>query len=62
MLAAERLTRNDINTIWDDRVLNRAYDLFGGVPGINLVDSNESVPPETKQRLAAAVLLPQEVA
>jgi uncharacterized protein (DUF362 family) len=28
-LTAEKLTRNDITTIWEDRVLNRAYRLWG---------------------------------
>ena len=43
---AERLERNDIDSVWDDRVLNRAYEVFGGVPEIALVDVGNPVPEE----------------
>jgi uncharacterized protein (DUF362 family) len=43
---AERLERNDIDSIWDDRVLNRAYEVFGGVPEIALVEVGKSAPEE----------------
>jgi uncharacterized protein (DUF362 family) len=62
MLAAEKLTRNDIDSIWDDRVLRRAYELFGGVPKINLLDANAAIPPDTMQKLAAAVSPPAQTA
>ena len=61
-LTAERLTRNDINTIWEDRTLNRAYWLWGGVPEVSLVDANEAVPPDIKRELANAVLSPNQAA
>jgi uncharacterized protein (DUF362 family) len=48
---SERLTRNDINTIWDDRVLNRAYQVFGGMPAVILEPANEGVPQDLKKRL-----------
>jgi uncharacterized protein (DUF362 family) len=57
-LTAEKLTRHDIDTIWDDRVLNRAYDLWGGAPTVNLVDSNEAIPSEVRQKLAESIELP----
>jgi len=38
------LIQNDINSIWDDRVLNRAFQLWGGIPDINLTAANKSVP------------------
>lgn len=40
-LSAEKLTRNDINAIWDDRVLQGAFRVFGGVPSINVVPTND---------------------
>jgi uncharacterized protein (DUF362 family) len=43
---AERLQRNDIDSIWDDRVLNRAYEVFGGIPRIELVDVVDAIPQE----------------
>jgi hypothetical protein len=42
-LASETLTKNSLNTIWDDRVLTRSYDLFGGVPSILLQSANSAV-------------------
>ena len=41
---AERLQRNNINSIWDDRVLNRAYEVFGGKPQLSLLNVNDTVP------------------
>jgi uncharacterized protein (DUF362 family) len=52
---AERLLRNDIDSIWDDRVLNRAYEVFGGIPEVELVDVGESVPQEVKEGLTRMV-------
>lgn len=49
--SAEKLTRPPIETIWDDRVLNRAYQLLGGVPHVELVDVDDSVPSPVKQTL-----------
>jgi len=46
-LQAERLKRNDILSIWDDRVLNRAYEIFGGIPQLSLLNVNNTVPDET---------------
>jgi uncharacterized protein (DUF362 family) len=57
-LSSEKLTRHDINTIWDDRVLNRAYELWEGVPVVSLLDANDVLSPEIRQRLAEAVSPP----
>ena len=51
-LTPEGLTRNDINTIWDDRVLNRAYQVLGGRPKIKIKTANRAVPGELKESLA----------
>jgi uncharacterized protein (DUF362 family) len=55
-LSTQKLTRNDIDTIWDDRVLNRAYWLWKGVPRVKLVDANDKFPIDIKRKLAEAVL------
>jgi uncharacterized protein (DUF362 family) len=54
-LSAERLTRNDIGAVWDDRTLNRAFWLSGGVPRVALLDYADSVPSAVKQTLAGMV-------
>jgi uncharacterized protein (DUF362 family) len=50
---AERLVRNDLETIWDDRVLKRAFEISGGIPKVSLIEANTAVPEDLKQRLAA---------
>jgi hypothetical protein len=55
---AEKLVRNDIDSIWDDRVLNRAYKVFGGIPQVKLVEGEVSVSKETKQKLKDMVSMP----
>ena len=55
---SERLTRNDINTIWDDRVLNRAYQIFGSRPTVALEPANDAVPQALKKRLAECTTPP----
>ena len=57
-LAPEGLTRNDINTIWDDRVLNRAYQVLGGRPEIDVKTANRAVPGEVEGRLAEMTIPP----
>jgi uncharacterized protein (DUF362 family) len=51
----EKLVRNDIDHIWDDRVLNRAYEVFGGIPQIELVHVEDTVPQETREALLERV-------
>jgi hypothetical protein len=55
---SERLTRNDINTIWDDRVLDRAYQVFGSVPAVVLESANDVVPQALRKRLAEGTTRP----
>jgi uncharacterized protein (DUF362 family) len=55
---SERLTRNDINTLWDDRVLNRAYQVFGNMPAVVLEPANDVVPQALKKRLAECTTPP----
>jgi hypothetical protein len=53
---AEELLRNDIDSIWDDRVLNRAHEVFGGIPVVELIAVGESVPEDVKEGLLGMVL------
>jgi uncharacterized protein (DUF362 family) len=55
---SERLTRNDINTIWDDRVLSRAYQIFGSMPAVVLEPANDVVPQPLKKRLTECTTPP----
>lgn len=58
-LRAERLERYDLNTIWDDRVLARAFQTARGVPRVELGAVNEHVPPALLERLARQVSPPR---
>lgn len=51
-LASEKLTKNDINVIWDDRVLNHAYQVFGVMPEVTLEAANNAIPEDLKKRLS----------
>jgi len=50
-IQAEKLIRYDLNEISDDRTLNRAYELFGGRPRVNIEAANELLPADLKKRL-----------
>jgi uncharacterized protein (DUF362 family) len=51
-LASEKITKNDINAIWDDRILNHAYQVFGGMPRVILEAANDALPEDLKKRLS----------
>ena len=57
-LRAQRLRRYDLDTVWDDRVLRRAFANAGGVPRVALADADGSLPPALLGRLAAEASLP----
>jgi len=48
----QRLERYDMDTIWDDRVLRRAFHGVGGVPRVDLAAVNDGVPASLRERLA----------
>jgi hypothetical protein len=58
MFASEKLTKNDIHTIWDDRVLNQAYQVFGGMPGVIIEAANNAFPEDLKNRLSEMTTRP----
>jgi uncharacterized protein (DUF362 family) len=57
-LASETLTKNHLNSIWDDRVLTRSYEIFGGVPAIRLESANSALPEALKKRLGRMTAFP----
>lgn len=42
-LTSETLLKNDLKSIWDDRALNHAYKIFGGIPNIHLENVQNTV-------------------
>ena len=50
-IASDTLVKNDLETIRDDRVLNRAYPVFGGAPKVTLETVNGVLPEELRKRL-----------
>lgn len=54
---AQTLERYDMDTIWDDRVLARAFEISGGVRRLDLAPIDDSVPPAVRARLASATSL-----
>jgi len=42
-LMSESILKNDLKQIWDDRVLNHAYKIFGGIPDIHLENIQNTV-------------------
>ena len=57
-LASETITKNILNTIWDDRVLTRSYEIFGGVPAVLLEAANSALPEDLKKRLGRMTAFP----
>jgi uncharacterized protein (DUF362 family) len=58
MLRTEQLARYDLDRVWDDRVLRRAFETAGGVPPVALAPAGGSLPPALRERLAARLTLP----
>lgn len=54
----EKLVRNDLAAIWDDRVLSRAFEVFGGVPRVALFDEDNTVPAGIKKKLEKMLVKP----
>ncbi|MEN8162155.1 MAG: DUF362 domain-containing protein, partial [Myxococcota bacterium] len=55
--SAERLVPWPAHDVWNDRVLRRAFEVFGGVPAVELVHTG-GVPEPLLARLADAIRLP----
>ncbi len=50
-ISSETFAKNPLETIWDDRVLRHAFEIFGGVPQISLKEANNGVSADIKKRL-----------
>jgi uncharacterized protein (DUF362 family) len=57
-LQTQWLERYALESIWDDRVLRRTFELDGGVPRVQLIDADGSVPVSVDEKLRAGLLLP----
>jgi hypothetical protein len=57
-LRTQPLARYELDSLWDDRVLRRAFELDGGVPRVELADADGSLPAELRGRLSAGLALP----
>ena len=57
-LNSETFYKNTLNAVWDDLVLNHAFEVFGGVPGIVLESANNMVPADLKKRLNEMTAFP----
>ncbi|HQH99760.1 MAG TPA: DUF362 domain-containing protein [Deltaproteobacteria bacterium] len=57
-LVSETMVKDELNTIWDCRILSRAYEVFGGVPDVVIKPANDALPEDLRKRLAAMVSIP----
>jgi uncharacterized protein (DUF362 family) len=55
-LASERLVKNPLDGVWDDRVITRACEVMGGVPGVALEALEKTVGDELKARLGGMIV------
>jgi uncharacterized protein (DUF362 family) len=51
VIASDTLIKNDLKSIWDDRVLNHAYRIAGGAPELNIDTTNNTISAELKKLL-----------
>ena len=51
----EKLVRNDIDSVMDDRVIKRAVEIVGGKPDIEFRTANDNVPAQILDRLKKGV-------
>jgi uncharacterized protein (DUF362 family) len=51
VFASDPLVKNDLGTVWDDRVLNRACQVFGGAPRVTVEAANGMIHEGLKKRL-----------
>jgi hypothetical protein len=57
-LASEKMSKNSLDTIWDDRVLTRSYEILGGVPDVLIESANSVLPEDLEIRLGGMTAFP----
>lgn len=57
-LRTQHLSRHALDSLWDDRVLRRAFQNAGGVPRVELADADGSFPAALRQGLQGALAPP----
>ncbi len=57
-ILSDGFAKQPADSVWDDPVLARAYELFGGVPGVVLETANAAVDDGLKKRLEEMTALP----
>ncbi|MDD5170887.1 MAG: DUF362 domain-containing protein, partial [Syntrophales bacterium] len=57
VIASDKLIKNDLKIIWEDRVLGHAFRISGGVPMLVIEAANDAVPEELKNRLAKMITI-----
>jgi uncharacterized protein (DUF362 family) len=51
VMVSDKLIKNDLESIWDDRVLNHAYRIFSAVPDLIISTTNRILPEDVIRRL-----------
>jgi uncharacterized protein (DUF362 family) len=55
-ISSDKLIKNELRTIWDDRVLNHAYKILQRVPRLDIAAANRQLPGAIKESLSKMVL------
>ena len=56
-IASDTLIKNELKTIWDDRVLNHAYQISGGVPKLTIDAVGGTLPADLKKILSKMTMV-----
>jgi uncharacterized protein (DUF362 family) len=57
-IASDALIKNELKTIWDDRVLNHAYRISGGVPRLTIDALGGTLPADLQKLLSQMIIVP----
>ena len=57
-LRSQRFVKQEISTIWEDRVLDHAFSLFDGIPNVNLISTNKIVSDDLLKKLKNVISHP----
>jgi uncharacterized protein (DUF362 family) len=54
---SQRLQKYDVESVWNDPTLNRAFEIWGGAPKVELKTENQTVPDTIMKSLAERIIL-----